>query len=191
MEKRTEVFLGSYLYPVLVPVTIAIGMSLVSKSATGDWLRYLGSIPAGGWISVVGVMALWLFLVGTYRRIKRVRAENTRTGPFCFSIPPYGFREVSEYPYKGVLWAVRVPAPPPFHFRQHDPPSPAEIHIFTPPRCPTCKTDLEQKKTFWGKYRWSCPRPGCGFAVTNPESFSAERGRAEKIVQSDYRKHLG
>ncbi len=190
MEKRTEIFLGSYLYPVLVPATLALGTILLSKHATGDWLRYLKSMPATGWAVIGGVVTVWILLVGVCRRAKRVRAENDRRGPLCFSVPAFGYQEVNEFRYKEVLWAVRVPAPPPWHFGRSEPPFPGDIDVATPPRCPKCKTDLEQKKTFWGRYRWSCPRPGCNFAITNAESFYAECERAEKIARSDYREFL-
>ncbi|MEK6717719.1 MAG: hypothetical protein AABZ16_09535 [candidate division NC10 bacterium] len=151
MEKRTELFVNSYLYPVLVPLTVALGTMLLSKFATGDWLKYVHSIPKYAWVVMLAALGLWVAIVAVSRRFGRLREENARRGPLCFSVPPFGYQEITEFPFKGVLWPVEVPAPPPWQLTGGNPCDPSEIEVGTPPRCPKCKTELEEQKTFLGQ----------------------------------------
>ena len=58
------------------------------------------------------------------------------------------------------------------------------IEVEIPPRCPQCKTELEETKKFWGGYKWGCVN--CGFTKKNSESWYIERDRVEKIAKRKF-----
>jgi ribosomal protein L37AE/L43A len=51
--------------------------------------------------------------------------------------------------------------------------------VKSPPKCPKCGVELEEKKGFLYGYIWKCV--ACGFSKRNRDSFSTDAGRAEKI----------
>lgn len=188
MKKGTELFIGSFIYPLLVTGVIAIFTLMCSKLATGDWLNYLFAVPRYVWLISGGILLFWLILIAAYKRVRKIRADNARVGPVMVTIPAFGYEEVGEQTYKGVLWPIRLPAQPPWRLTHREIPSPSDIDIGTPPRCPGCKTELEERKTFWGRYLWTCPR--CEFSKKNSDSFYIECNRVEKIARRDFREYL-
>jgi len=188
MKKGTELFIGSFIYPLLVAGVMAVFTLMWSKLATGDWLNYLFVVPQYVWLISGGVLLFWLILVAIYKRVRKIRADNIRLGPVMFTVPAFGYEEIGEQTYKGVLWTIRVPAQSPWSLTRREIPSPSDIDIGTPPRCPQCKTELEERKTFWGRYLWTCPR--CDFSKKNSDSFYTECDRVEKIARRDFREYL-
>jgi len=90
------------------------------------------------------------------------------------------------FSYAGVLWTVRrfVPSWEPIGNREN--PKTRFVKSFdivTPPRCPRCKTELEQKQGFWGGYRWKCVQ--CGFKKWKRHSYYQEADRALKILRHE------
>lgn len=186
MKKHTELFLGSFLYPLLLLIVTGMGTLLWSKLRTGDWLTYLSSKPNMVLLIAAGTVLIWT-VIFVHKRSKNIR-QNAVLGPVSVSRPTFGWEEVNEYLFKDVLWPIRVPAEPPWQLLRRTLPSPSDIDVGIPPRCAECKTELEEKETFWGKYKWTCPR--CGFSKKNSYSFYAESERVEKLAHRDFREFL-
>ena len=99
------------------------------------------------------------------------------TGPI-FGIPP---REVYTYDlsYLGVLWKVCV-------YEQHKPrflDISLDVKVTIPPKCPNCRTELEESKCFFRKYCWECVK--CGFKKRNKDDFTLESQRVTRIARSE------
>jgi Zn ribbon nucleic-acid-binding protein len=96
---------------------------------------------------------------------------------------------VYELEHAGVLWTVRVPVPVRGGRTFFDPMSvsSSELNIAIPPKCPNCRTELEEKLRFFGGYKWECIR--CGFEKRNKDKFGREEHRALKLAKSDWESH--
>lgn len=62
--------------------------------------------------------------------------------------------------------------------------SASDVEVKIPPRCPKCKTELEQSKSFWGGRNWKCPRGD--FTNKSKKSFYELSESLEKIVRRDW-----
>ncbi len=62
------------------------------------------------------------------------------------------------------------------------------IEIDVPPRCPHCKTKLEEKQRFLGGYKWICV--GCDFSKNNKDSFYKEEDRAKMRAEASMEKRF-
>lgn len=185
MKKVTELFVGNYIFAFLASISAIIIASAWSKVATGEWLQYFLTIPRDVWIAIIVVFVCWMICIGVFRRIKRIREENAGPGFAVIRMPLYGWREIGEYTFKDVVWPIRRPVESRFFEESL---TPEDIDIGVPPRCTRCRTELEQRKKFWGKYVWSCV--GCGFTKKNHDSYYTESQRVEKLVRRDFREQL-
>jgi ribosomal protein L37AE/L43A len=66
-------------------------------------------------------------------------------------------------------------------------PSPSDINVEIPPRCPTCKTKLQEKKGLIG-YKWSCIN--CNFKVNNQDSYYETSKKVKIFIERDIEKKL-
>lgn len=185
MKQITELVIGRYIFPLLVSITLLVGASVWSKLKTGDWLQYLLSAPRDIWIVALCCFVVWVVGIGAYKRIKAVREANAGPGIAVIRTPIYGWEEIAERPLWGVIWAIRRPVSSQIF---PEPITPENISVGVPPRCPHCKTELEESKTFWGRYKWTCV--GCGFSKMNRDSYFIEFERVEKVVRRDLREGL-
>ena len=93
--------------------------------------------------------------------------------------PHYGWRQLDDIPYAGVIWKIRAPKNQPFDIFEHE--DIKGIEAETRPRCPVCGTELDESKNIWGKYVWSCVNND--FKKINKENFSTERERVARIAR--------
>lgn len=99
------------------------------------------------------------------------------------SAPTWGYIDFAEIELFDVKWRIKAPAPAPYSMEGFDPDKvpPGQIDIDTPPRCPKCGTELEEKKNFWGVYNWDCV--ACGFRTSNNDSYYTVSDKVERIVK--------
>lgn len=186
MKKHTELFLGNYIYAVFAGITLLVGGILWSKIKTENWLTIFYQYPEQVLLVVCIGLFFWFLLILFIRRAQSNRATKVR---FVATPPQFGYTELSEYEHKDVFWPVRVPANPlSRNLSGQSITNPSDVTIGIPPRCPKCKTELDERKTFWRGYKWICP--DCGFSKHNKNDFHSERDRVEKIVRRDYREEL-
>lgn len=93
-----------------------------------------------------------------------------------------------ELSYVDVIWQIQTHGQSPilgFDLRKVNP---STIEANTPPRCPKCKTELEEESSFWGGYVWRCVQ--CGYKKRNRKNFYTESDRATRIAKREWEKHL-
>jgi hypothetical protein len=83
---------------------------------------------------------------------------------------------LGEQPFKGVVWDVYGANPEPLKNKN--------VFVTIPPKCPKCKTKLEESERFIGGYKWRCI--GCGFSKSNKDSFGKESDRVERLVEGQF-----
>jgi hypothetical protein len=150
---------------------------------TGGWTWVANSLPLN--VLVVFVFAIVLF-ASMFLRYRQLHAKN-RFGMVWLQNPSHEWVTLDQLlPYAGVLWTVRqfVPDWQPIGHREDSKTKFVNsFDIVTPPRCPECQTELEQKHQFFGGYRWECVQ--CGFKKRNRLSYYREADRALKILRRE------
>jgi hypothetical protein len=184
MKKSTELFIGQFVYPLLI-VVITGGMGvLLSKIITGNWFTYFERLKSIYWLLIVGVIVLFFII----RIILDIRLKTAQSNIYAGPIRQdnYDYQEIDEITYASVVWPImrRVYGP----YVQVPEPSPDELVIDLPPRCPKCRTDLEQKKAFWGYYKLSCPRGD--FHKRRWKSYHLMKESVQRIVCGNFRNAL-
>jgi len=170
------------IVPIIVALLIPIATSIGSKASTGNWLEWFAATPKPVWVTVAIILALWILVSAIHRRIKHLRKENWSPVSIRFA-PSGGWRTIDTIKYAGVIWNVRVPVTD-CTFKLKEVLTPHDLDIETPPRCPNCRTELEQAQSFWGWYVWKCVH--CGFHRRNRERYYKEAERVGKIVRSKF-----
>lgn len=166
------------LVVLLTPVAIGVG----SKIITGDYVKWFKVIHV--WIVLGGAVLFWV-IIAVHKRIKRLQKLRDSPSLSVVSIPVYGWITIGEIEYAGVKWMIRAPAPPPFSLSYRGKNiSPSDLKVEIPPRCPNCKTELEESPNFWGGYLWKCVR--CGFQKKNKESYYKVVRYVEKIARREW-----
>jgi Zn ribbon nucleic-acid-binding protein len=183
MSKVLDKLLEKLLIPLAITVLTPIATALGSKIVSGSWTEWIKKVPIPAWRVFGTAMLLWIAGVLVYKRLKAVRESEIGHTPSGL-IPPYGWIEVDELEHAGVLWTVCAPAPEPWETFDPMSVSSSKLNIATPPKCPKCRTELEEKLRFFGGYKWECIR--CGFEKRNKDNYYREERRALKLAKSDW-----
>ena len=173
--------LNSALTPVLVTLFAALAAPLISWLKTGSFVEIFKEIPLHIWIFFLLVVIVWFFgtlISKRYAKIKLYNSSSIVIGDVGFS--GYDLKTIDEFPYKKVIWEIQHPIAS--SWMSYSPNfSPENIKITIPPRCPTCRTELEETKSFWGGYKWRCVN--CGFKQKNKEDWYTEAQRVKKLAK--------
>ena len=183
--KVLEIVQKDILAPVLVAILAPLVVGLFSTLRTGQWSSYFDRIPVGAWAAFAVLVVVWLIYAFVRRRRDELRQLDSGVSAFVVTTPLYGWRAIMEFSYADVTWRVRGPRRTPFDDRT----LPSEVEVETPPRCPECKTELEQRHRFWGGYLWWCV--GCSFRRKSRESYYREPDRAQRIANRWLEEELG
>jgi len=179
LDKLFEKLFIPLVLAILTPVAAVLGSWIVS----GSWTEWIERAPIPAWIAFGTVMLLWIAVILVRKRRKAVRESEIDYTPYGW-IPPYGWTEVGELEHAGVLWTVRAPAPEPWKTFDPTSVSSSELSIATLPKCPKCRTELEEKLRFFGGYRWECIC--CGFKKRNKDDYDREERRALRLAKSEW-----
>ena len=158
------------LFFQFITVSLAILSYLgINSEKLPQIIQSILSIP-----SLVYVLLFLFFLI-----FYLTRKENVRHIPRVVAIGR-DLQKVGGVDYKGVKWDIRAPAPSNYDTQsEYEKRLPDIIDVKTPPKCPNCGVELEEKKSRIYGYIWKCV--GCGFSKRNKDSFYTESKRAERI----------
>ena len=166
------------LIPLLKPILTGLGVAAAAAAGslwtTGDWKACFRAVPLWGWILILAIFIMLLVDAGIRRHVKYLR-EASSPLPMADVTPRGGWAYIDDLAHAGVLWKVKVARLAPF--------DPLWLEVDTPPRCPRCRTEIEQTEPRWVAYRWGCPSPTCGFRKANKRSYRREAAAVRKIAK--------
>ncbi len=179
-----KVILESTAMAIAVTIFVPFITAIFSSIKTGNWLNYFKQIPDWGYNLFGIIIIAWFVLQVIYKRYKNLNNH--------FSLPiktssTWGDIPIAEFSYYGVIWVVLAPAPHPWldSLLIKDI-NPDNVEVDLPPRCPKCKTKLDQKKTFLGFWSWYCV--SCDFKTFKKDSFYIAENGATMIAQRQVEK---
>lgn len=187
-RRRTVKIFRFLLNKIIAPLVVALLtfmiISIASKIDTGDWMEWFGLIPRTIWIIFGLIIFLWIIVIAIRNRFKQMRKLDAGSGAGVLVWPTHGWTVIGKRNYSGVVWRICVPAPSPW--RTFDPSriSVSSIDVETPPRCPDCETELEERHSFWGAYIWRCVK--CDFKKRSWDSCHKVAKRVEKIARREW-----
>lgn len=184
INKVITKIIDNFVFPLIVVIFLPTVVSVVSKFYTGNWFNYAKSIPRIYRIMFITIFCLWLLASIIYRRKKLVDELNSDSFIGFYVIPAYGWIKVGEIQYADLLWNIKVPAPSPWSDSESI--NTNRVEADTPPRCPKCKTEIEQSSSFWGGYIWQCV--ACGYRKKSKGSYYKEAKRVKKIAKRELEK---
>lgn len=178
-----EKLVDNLILPIIVGIILPSVISITSRIQTGSWIQYLKGMPKVVWISFLIFIFLWVIVSLIFKRVRLINALNSDTYFGFYAIPAYGWITIGEFEYKGLIWNIQVPAPSPWREFSAECLYLERVEAETPPRCPKCKTEIEQKHSFSGGYIWNCV--ACGYKKRSRDSYYIEAKRVEKIVRRE------
>lgn len=182
--KIIKIFFDKIFIPLIILFLTPIIVSIGSKVVTNNWISWFKAVPKFIWIILVVLIFIWIFSTLIYRRNKIIDETKNNVGSCVITIPYYGWVTVGKLNYNGVIWRFHVPAPGPLDSFRGKEILPNELEVDGRPRCPNCETELEENKSFWGGYIWSCV--SCNFKKRNKNSYYNEEERALRIVRRQW-----
>jgi len=186
MNKWHETFLDKVIWPTIALVLPNMITFVGSKLQSGNWLTWFRLIPHWVKIAFFGIIGLWLIIILVVRRIRNLREQNLPALPLVLSVPRWGYKTIGTMTHKDVTWRIQISAPAPWDGIVGTETQSSRVRLAPEPYCPKCETELEESKTFFGGYCWSCLN--CGFATKNNMDAYREAIRAEKLAQSWWEK---
>ncbi len=170
-------FRRGIIYALLGGAASAVGDALVTRFASGE-VRVSSSILLGVLVAIA-IWVVWALLAkAAADRRRRTRGMGVYVAPSQMTEA----RQIGEYPFAGVKWRVVE--------RVHvlDDPFERGIHldrleVQTPPRCPTCGTELNKSQRYWGSWDWECP--GGDFSVRQSRDYELVAHDVLKLVRRD------
>ena len=181
MKAVLKWLLENIFLPILLIILTPIITGIVSKVSTGDSFKLFGTTPVLVWVILAVIFVAWI-AYAIHHRIKNLQKENWSPVSLRFA-PSGGWKTIHTIDYAGVIWNVRVPVQA-SSFEIKRVLAPHDLDIEIPPRCPSCKTELEQRRSFWWWYDWKCVK--CGFQRRNRDSYYEEAKRVGKIARSGF-----
>ena len=167
--------------PLIVSLLTPLVIGAFSQYSTGDWLKLINRIPVIYWELFFAMMFLWGVGILVRRRQLKVADLNKPIVIFSKQQPLFGWIDIGERGHAGLIWRVQIPnnGPSPLVNRRIS--SEAEVEL--PPRCPHCKTQIEESFSFWGGVKWKCPRSD--FHKRNKEPYIQEAERVTKLARRE------
>ena len=166
-------FRNNYFYPLLTAVSAWVITAIISKIKFGDFIELFKLIPAYVWIIFLILIIFWLLVINRNRRSQH--ANKPKSHPAVYvgassSETPYMFTLIHfDIKWKIHGWILR------------DGILPENIEAITPPRCPKCQTEIDEKALLLGGYSWNCPN--CSFKKWSRSSFNVLRNSVSKVAR--------
>ncbi len=177
--RRVAAFLGA---PLVVGVLLLIFRSVDVRTlygwSTSTGLALVRAIPLPVWTAGAGAAGVAVLVV--LARVVQARRQP-RNWPIVAAgwAPLYGWRRF-EKDYAGVVWRLRLPIRTALQN-----PDPDHLRVDVPPRCPRCKTELEERPHLLGGYTWSCADVECRFRLRSRAPILAVADQVGKVARRD------
>ena len=156
---------------IITPSAIVVGSGILSLIQTGTFIKYLVEY---WYLIVIVIIVVMLIAYILFRR----KSDDFPIG-MAFSINQDYWEPVIRIEHAGLLWDIYKEKNIFLDsFNQNRTISP-NTAVNTPPRCPKCKTEINEDVGFFGGSRFSCPN--CGFHVLNKKSLYLLKQDVEKI----------
>lgn len=174
--KIFEWIFGSYFKPILVWLSTMTIFFLKDNAKTLSQfdLSILTTFFANNWKTIVGLLVLTLVLTFIIQRLIVLKKGNKRSNApfFNFVVAISDHLLTDDYSIFNVKWSVRKIN--------------ERVHVDDVPLCPNCKTELQEKITFWYRFKWTCIN--CGFSIKQKDSQSNIRNDVQTIVEGEMRR---
>lgn len=196
MKKTIHFILKDVIFASIInvysPVILSVVLGVVrlkyitnEKIEINNILNILISIPGRIWVILIVGILIWYLLIFLYSKITAVRSLN-RESHSVKSVPNPIRRKmmlkVGEIEYNSVVWYIFGDT-----FTRT---TIGYINADIPPRCPKCKTKLEQKHGLMKKYVWKCVE--CNYKKRSNSDFYENAIKVKKIAERRIeRKHEG
>lgn len=177
MRKMWKQFMDKIGWALLLVVLTPLAASIGSRILSGEWLAWLSSITS---LYTLGFGSLCLMIGFVWYRISHLNKQNLPKPRRISVIHLYGYRCIGKLTYKDVKWVVQVPNSSPCE--SLFPEETKDVSVKIHPLCPKCETEIEETKTFFGSYLWTCIN--CGYKTKNDISYVNESVRAENLAKS-------
>lgn len=180
--------MNQIIAPLVVLFFAPVVVAVSSKLKTGEWINLFNNIPLKVYYIFTLLIIVWLSIVLVKQRIKKVNKLNSTLfiNPILTN-PPFGWHTLYEKIYNDVLWLVQYALTESQNLKLN-PVNPLNVSVNTPPRCPKCKTELEQLHSFWYGYIRNCVQ--CGFKKRSKFDFASEKQRVEMIARRKFEKKM-
>jgi putative oxidoreductase len=163
---RLHLPLPAVFGPVLAIVELGGGFLIIGGLLTRlvALLLALDMLGALFLVKIHTSVAMW-----TIQRLLAMREPPPSYLPNVWGRPKYGWDTIETHRYRRVDWPIQIPVPGPLHRHTF---SIDALHVDVPPRCPKCRTELEESRRFPYGFSWKCV--GCGFKTHNNECIRIE-----------------
>ena len=179
--------LGTAAAIVVVPEARSF-LGLDQPSTSSNLADRIKSLPTKVWTIFVLALMLWFLVLLGLMRARTIRRRSSFSASVVY-VPPFGWEPVAELNHGGVLWTVRAPKTHFVRITEEPRIDPQRLNIQTPPKCPECKTELEEDRAFFGGHLWTCIR--CEFRKRNKDDYYKEADRALRMLEVSGREREG
>ncbi|ETA68028.1 hypothetical protein MettiDRAFT_1475 [Methanolobus tindarius DSM 2278] len=184
--KTIDFLLKNILAPLIVAFLTPFVISLYSQITTDNWKYLLEQVSFTQMYLFLAVIIFWEMGIILKNRYDTVKRENLKAGALTRHFPIDGYETIFQIQYNGVLWDIRVPKGIDSFLVSSK--TVDRIDVKLPPKCPLCKTELEQTRSFIKGYKWKCV--SCGFTKRNNDIWHKEAERAKKIAKRKLEFHI-
>ncbi len=193
MRKVSKILIDYALKPFIMGISGTLIAGVVSWIKAGSLANWLEQTHGWMWVLFIFIFIGCFIIVLIRKRIRGIRESESRGIYTPVFSSAWGYSKVGEIPHSGVIWKILAPNPSPVQsFKSYEEALISidieSIEIDVPPRCPHCKTKLEEKQRIIGGYRWICV--GCGFSKNNRDSFYKEKDRAKRLAETSMEKRF-
>lgn len=182
-----DFMLKNGLVPAVVKFSGLIAVFLFFLIVTGRLFDLFKEIPLHMYALFLLLVTGLLVTVLTKKRFDEIKLYNNSVNTFGIATSVYGLEKICEFPYEHVIWIIQSPKSPPWGSSSYNL-SLEDIEVSIPPRCPECKTELEQKAHFWGSFGWTCV--DCGFKCQSKQEWYRVAERVKKIVKRKFEQEM-
>lgn len=174
--RKNNYLLDKYIAPIIATILSTLILSIASKIYRNNWGDLFKTIPKIYFIIFGFIIVIWILRISRKRKRK-----NKDIGIQVITSHTYGWTQIGKINYKDVIWNVVIPSPSPWNNILNSHINSSILDILIPPLCPKCETEIEENKSFWGGYIWTCVQ--CNFKKRNKDNIYKESERAKRIAK--------
>ncbi len=174
--KILELIFDSYFKPILLwlsAMTILFLKENVNSLSKIDF-SIMTSFFSIYWKILLLLLFVTLIVTFIIQRIIILNKKNKSaiTHFFGFVVNSNDRLLLDNYSKFNVFWAIRTIN--------------GNIYVDYTPLCPSCKTELKEKITFWNKFKWTCIN--CDFSIQQKDSQRNIRDNVQTIAEGEMRR---